>query len=211
MANIQLNDIVQVSFRGLCFAQRILLVRNYRVSKLPTATTTVNDFSFDIANAFAVGGNLTAMTARYLACLSSAYAMRVIRAQVIKPNRYRSVEVAREAPGTSGPANTANICAVITLNSERAGRDQISNVHIGPIGTADSLAGDIAAGAKGNLSEFADDLRTTLSLGANLGEITPIIYHARVPGPVIAYDDIIDAVVQDTTRTMRRRTLGRGE
>lgn len=211
MANIAVGDLVQLSFRGLSFAQQIIMVRNYRMSVAPTATTTVFDFCSNLAVSLNVGGSNSAYRSAYLACLSSSYQLQEIRVQVIKPIRYVAVTAALAVNGTRGVANAASQAGTITMFTEKAGRDQQSSVHIGPIASADSIAGVIVPGLNGALADLRDHLFDTLSPGAGLGVLDPVIWHAGVPGPTISYDIIEDGTVRDTTRVMRRRTLGVGK
>lgn len=214
---IGVNDVVAVTFRGTCFAQRIMFTRTYRCTEIGAPIrTTVEELNAIINSQSALvaaGGN--DIIDAYLACMSTNYTLNVIRAQVISPVRSAYFDQATAQVGNgAGPSTTANIAGVITARGALAGRQFVSNSHIGPIPTEASAAGLLTNPFKLQMESLAFCMQLAFRTGiAPAGnEYEPVIFHYRKPPrPPLAPDRIEDTTVQTTTRVMRRRTVGVGE
>lgn len=203
---LELNDVVLVSFRGLCFGQRIILTHTYRIDAVNDPGQTVVQDLTDILTAIDVGGG-DAVVPSYLACLPPQYQLTQLRAQRIYPIRSAYVPITKALAGThEAPATVANDAAAITLRTDYAGRNQIATKHIGPIPDDASSAGLLIAGYKTLLSTLATKLLLTIDFGA-AGQATPGIYHRSTNG----FDAVESYILGDQSRTQRRRTVGVGE
>jgi len=213
MPDAALNDVWQVSFRGVYNAQRIILTQTYQVTQI-TPPITDGNAALVLLNAVRAGvGGFDLIESAYLACMPAEYELQVIRAQNVKPNRRVYHEVIRTQPGTHAEvADTGNLAAVVTMRTDFAGRSQVSNRHIGPIpstGTVQTL-GALTGAYKTLLSTLATALLQSWSEAIPTITFTPCILHPTdiVPPNV---DKITSAIVGETVRVMRRRTLRIGE
>lgn len=209
---VVVGDILQLSFRGTQAGQRIMMVRTYRCSIAAPNTTYTEDMGGVVAKISA--GALGGMRGRYLSLLPTAYTLNEIRAQVISPVRRVQYSVLQVGQlGTNGGVgNVTNLAAVITMRTALAGRDQVANAHIGPIPSDISSAGSLDATYRLTMSDLKDIfLQVITPDGFDVASWTPCIYHSKAVLPAPRYNDIASAIVQTTTRTMRRRTVGRGE
>lgn len=208
-----IGDIMQLSYRGTVAGQRIIMTRFYRcTAPSDPGNTYQDDMQGVIIEATKVAAGSISQT--YLACLPSSYTLNEVRAQIVKPVRYVTVGVFQTAKvGTNtGSGNVTNLAGVITFRTGLAGRKQVSNVHIGPVPSDAPSAGVLEAAYRLVLDNLKGALLNILTpSGFDVGSWTPCIWHRKVPGPAISYDYIQSGVVQQTARTMSRRTVGRGE
>jgi hypothetical protein len=208
--SVELNDIVSVSFKGLCFGQRILFGHTYRVIVPPDPEKQPSDFLQEVVET--VNGDLTGLKVDYLACLASNYVMNEIRAQIVSPTRSAYTSFPVSAAGTGSTAITANLQGAITLRTENGGRSQVATKKIGPLPTAASLTGLLTAAHTGVMDTLGFELLETIqNAGDDPWEMTPVIFHRlAVPGQPFS-DNVTNMFVSPQTRTMSRRTVGRGE
>lgn len=202
------NDIVQLSWRGRIFGQRILMVRNYLiVGDYNVATSIAQDLD-DIKQQLAPAGAFDATTA-YLACLPPEYKLEELRAQRLKAVRsaMRST-VFVAAPGTN--ANSATVpsdSAAITFRTDLAGRSQISTVKVGPLPDAASAAGFLTAPQLALHSTLATKLLTQFTPAGSGSVVAPVVVGKSLSSPSI----LTTAIPELTSRVITRRTVGRGE
>lgn len=210
---VLLNDIAQLSLRGVIAGQRIIMVRTYRCSAPSAGTTTyTEDMQALIAKVSA--DSLGGIRGRYLSLLPTAFSLSEIRAQVIYPTRRVLVSVTQTGQNGSneGSGNVTNLAGVITFRTALSGRKQISNVHVGPIPPDAISAGSLDAAYRLPMTELKDLLTAVLTpTGFDVASWTPCVYHRAAVAPAPRYDDILTGVVQTTARVMRRRTVGVGE
>lgn len=209
MPNIEVDDIVQVSLVGSYAAQRILFTQTYRVSTAPTSVVSTFDFCGEVIDD--ITGGATALQNKYLACMPANYTLTQIRAQVIYPVRQVAVRQGASQAGTGSGAETGNTAGVITFYTDLAGRSQISNKHIGPLPLGASVNGALRPEQIALLDALGEEILEGFTDLGDGGEMTACIYHANVLGPIGKTTDMLGFNTQTTTRTMRRRTLGRGE
>lgn len=202
------NDVVQVTWRGECFGQRILLTHNYLILGDYNAATSVTQDLTDILNQVKAAGAFD-VTTSYLACLAPDYTLHFMRAQRIKAIRSSYVEqVVAALPGTwAGAATVANDSAALTLRTASAGRSQRATKHIGPIADNASAAGLIVVGMGPKLTALGNKLIQAFAPAGSGSVVTPIIYH-RGTGTFDVTDRFI---LGDQSRVQRRRTVGLGE
>jgi len=209
----EVGNIYQVTFKGTYNAQRILLVHTYRVAAVDALVTDEQAATVIINGVRDGAGGGDLIETKYLACLPAEYELESIRAQQIAPNRFVYHEQLRNTPGTHAEVGeTGNLAGVITLRTERAGRDQVSNRHIGPIpstGTVQVL-GELTGAYKTLLSTLATALLQSWSFITPDITFNPVIYHKSDAVPPL-FDKLTTAIIGDTVRTMRRRTVRLGE
>lgn len=202
------NDWVQVSFRGTCFGQQILLVRNYLVSgDFPAINSVQTDLGI-IRNDFLAGGALDLQTP-YLAALPPQYSLLECRAQRLKATRsaFTSTTLVGVVGTNANPATVSCDSAGITLRTDFAGRNQVSCVKIGPCPDGASAAGMITAAYTALLTAIGAKLITAFVPTGSGSLLVPIIPHPDG----ITFDILNNLLVQETSRVMNRRVVGRGE
>ena len=209
---LALNDIIQVSVRGLLFGQRILTVLHYRVSTaagVTSAEAQLGEFSEDFAN------NLGGVTVLFdmRAAVGGQYVFKEVRAQRVYPTRtvYRSTLI--DVTGTHvDDATTANIAASITKQTARPGRMGVGRIQLAGIPQTMIVAGalnpDYMAGELTTLGEaIVDDAYTSPTEG---WVATPCLFNPAFDGAQ-KWADLLTFTVNDSLRTMHRRTLRLGE
>jgi len=210
---IATNSILQYSILGEYSGSRILFVRSFRLKEPPLGSPTAQEIQEAFLNT--VGpGDPADLVGPYLDCLTAGYTAIRHRAQIVTPVRYSYS--AQDFPGgtigTRGATGTALLDAVITGRTALSGRDQVSNFKIGPAAASDFTAGEVGVDLKANLELLASNIIGSVTVdGAGDSQWTPGIWHSKVALPVVAFDDYIDVIVQDTARAKTGRTLGRGE
>lgn len=205
---IMANDILYFAFRGSCFGQRIMLTQWYQATGTGNPSTTlVQDFAEWRTAIDSVAVN--DLTSQYLALFGSDYELQELRFQRIKPVRsaYTSFVPTTQAGTFDGETGTAANSAAITYRTILAGRDQVSTKKIGPLPEEASVAGLIADTYAELLQTFAANLMSNIALVTAAVELVPGIFH-----PVAnTFTPFASFLLQDTSRTMSRRVVGRGE
>lgn len=102
-----------------------------------------------------------------------------------------------------------NVAAVITLKTDKAGRDQVANKHLGAVPLGFYVAGILTEDAINVYDNVAASLTNTIpvSNGADEFDLIPVIYHRS---GLTTSDTITQRQVNNTVRVMRRRTVGLG-
>lgn len=201
------QDIVQVNYRGTCFGQRIILDTTYIViGNFPVLDSFFTDAQ-RIITAVNAGG-VIAVKPSYLACLPASYVLDEIRVQKINGVRSAYFSNGFADPGTHADAATvANDSACVTLRTQKSGRKQVANKHIGPIPDSANVAGLLTNAYKAILSALGTKLLTSgIPVGAG-ATIVPTIYH-RADN---TNDPVQQFLVGAQGRVQRRRTVGIGE
>ena len=202
------NDKVQVSFRSVYQAQRILMVTNWVVNVGNVGTTIIQDLT-------AIGAEFGSVVAgkmgdRYRDCLGTDVAIEVCRVQQIRPVRSVYIDTTMNNSGTgAGIAGTGNIASILEMASASAGRSQHSNLHIGPIPQVNVVAGGVVPAQVTVLNTLGTFLLGTKVIGIGPLSLDPVVLHP--PGVVPSFDLFSVKRVPLTARVMRRRTVGVGE
>jgi len=202
------GDVVQLSWRGLAMNQQILTVRNFilRGGDANPANTVYEDLG-NVLLTIEPGG-AGDMTTAYLDVMPSNYQLYEIRAQRIYPTRSAYLDnplVA--ATGTEGTAAIVpNDASVITFRTADSGRNQVSNVHMGPLPSDAAAAGVLTGPYIAKLTTLAGKWDTPLAIVGWTGTLKPTIFHKATATD----NEIIDFTVWPQSRVMVRRTLNRG-
>lgn len=206
---IPVPSIIELSFRGTLFNQRLLNVRHYEVSvegTIPGITASLEALMNEIDN-----GGPNDMVTPYLNCCGPEFVLDELRLQVVKAVRSRPVSRAVGAAGTFGSVVTApNVSGVITLYTNLATRRGQGALHMPGLAVEAYAGGDLTAPYQVNLQAFATAVTQTISPAVGGGTYVPVIYHRDLTG-ALAGDAIINFTIQDTLRVMRRRTVGVGK
>lgn len=203
---LSVGSVVYVQYSGRMFNQTIINGFHYATGTADPTTSLLDDLQgvVDYFNSATIGDPLIP----YLGCMPENYFLGRVSAQQVYPVRSRVVAAFTDQQGTRPTANTANQAAVVTYQTDLGGRDQISSNHF-PMSDQDSVAGLVQAGLKTNIDLFAEIRRTFFSPVGSQASLNPCIYH-RGPNANPKFHLITAHVVQNTSRVMRRRTVGVG-
>lgn len=211
--NAVVGDIFEIRWVSACFLQTINLVHHYRIRTVAADvpwTDVVEALRKNLTVQLAGAGNVETP---YRACLPEQVFFSHVDMQLVWPIRLAKQSFTMTGSGThENSTETANQAAVITFRSEDTGRDKVANYHIGPIPQAIAAQdeGYVAASYKENLTDLADGMFQTVTDAPNSLIMDPIIYHRDETLMDLSYDVFFSYVVQETVRTMRRRTVGIG-
>lgn len=202
------NDIVQVTFRGTCFNQRILMVLNYLINgDFPVVNSIQTDLGL-IRTAVLAGGVLDMQTP-YLAALPPQYTLNEVRAQRIRATRsafFSTVLVG--AVGTNvNPATVSCDSAGITRRTDVAGRNKVSSLKIGPCPDGASAAGQITGAYTALLNAVGSKSILAFTPPTSGSLVIPVVFHPTTN----TFDILNNFFVQPESRVMNRRVVGRGE
>lgn len=201
-------DLVNVSFRGICFGQQIILSRMYTiVGDFPVGTSVATDLGSILTQL--LPGGLNDVATPYLACLPATYTLQQVQAQRWKPTRSAYVPNALVGfVGTNvGAASVANDAAAITFRTALAGRSHTGTAHIGPVPDTASVAGLLTAAYTALLGTLGQALLNSFSPPTSGSVVAPVLWN-RATNTI---DFLQNFIVQSTSRVQRRRTVGVGK
>lgn len=208
MANGAVGDIIRVTWNGVCFNQRVMMVHDYRI-KTVDAGSDILAIQDDLLDELAASGG-DQLETRYAECLSTSYTGLVIWAQRIAPVRMRRSELPMTATGSAGASELTNVQAAVSFNTIFSGRNQQAVKKIGPIPTVTTMVdnGVLTTAYKDLLSLFANSFLNTINLTTPAVELKPVVYHKPPASP--NYDELNDFTLGQEARVIRRRTVGLG-
>lgn len=209
MANpVAVNDIIRCVFFNSTFEQEILTVLHYRCVTAPVTGSPTYDTSM-LALSARLGDNTKAPLMQWQALASHDFFFGQVRAQRVSPTRdyYQNFLIVLEG---SDPAAclTQNIAASIEKRSRKAGRQGIGKMQVGGIPAGAYAEGAFTTAFLTSLQALADNLPNLLTTPIDGGVYALCLWNG---GPVTSDGDVMSCVVQDTVRTMRRRTLHVGK
>lgn len=207
--SLAVDDVVEVSFRGTLYGQRILTVLHYAVVTA-TAGSTIDQLQTIAASLNASTGSQDPV-GKMLALQSNDYTLDAIRTQVVSPQRSIYVQVANGNSGLVGDiAATPNIALSITKRGFEGGRKSIGRLQLAGVPSINISQGkwDVV-GLAGALGDFVTALKNSFTPAGLAVTITPVIFNPTAPAP--HYQAIWSWTVNDEVRTMHRRTLFLGE
>lgn len=208
MPNMVPDDVIQITYRGLIAAQRILIVLHARCVGTGGVPTDELFVSADIANKLA--DPTDARLIDLLACVGPEYSISEVRVQKVKP--YRTVYMASAGGGIgtyAGSSKTPNVAASIEKQSTHVGRSGVGRIQLAGIPTAAYNGGILDPVYKaGVLNNFAMRMSGSFSGGPLYPGYT-FSWCLPAGGPDHTYD-VYSTIIQDQVRTMHRRTVGLG-
>jgi len=206
MAGLNTGDILQISFVGTLFSQRVLNVLHYRVtadSTSPSYVTAAGAVGFQMQSGVVTPG--LAM----LAAQGPEYNLDYIRVQKVNGTRLRYVDYAVNLPGTvAGNCTAPNIAATITKKTENGTRHGIGSLHLPGIPSNGYANGVLDATYKLLVDAISARLINPFTVQLETTQCQPILWSKSID-PV--YHPLTNTVVQNTIRVMRRRTVGVGK
>lgn len=205
---VGVNSIMELTFMGTVNSQKVLTILHFACTNQPTQNDAIvvqDDFLQEV-----IGGGGSPMEVHYTGCCGSNYLLNSLRAQIVSPTRYRPSYLTRNLSGTRTGACTAqNVSGVITKQTDLSGRKQVGSVHIPGISASDYTSGKMTSGWLSDAVLFGNDLLQNVIENGGQGVWAPCLYHVGQQGQN-AWNRLTAYLVQDTLRTMRRRTVGLG-
>lgn len=205
-----INSILEFRVKSLINDQECLTVLHYVVDTVSSLSSSgAEETAF--LDAMDTGGS-NALIDKYLQTMSTDATVHQLDAQFVFPVRLVNVGQTVEETGIhDSPCNNQNIAAVITRRTYLAGRSQVSDIHMPGVPDDKIASGFITDDW---ILKYADVLTKMLLQvvpATGGGKYNPVIWHRK--GTIIGanYNFITSGVVQPTSRTMRRRTVGIGK
>lgn len=209
---LALNDIIEVSFRGTLFGQRILNTLHYVVS-VAVGSGTTEDQLLHLASDIQGGlGSVPGLKSHFLDCIAIQYTLDTIRAQRVYPARTVFQEVTSGDVGQYVVADckTPNIAASIFKRTATPGRMGVGRMQMAGVPDDGFSSGLINPGTIGvPLAIWAADMKLNFTTSAPVQTYGPCLYNPTGAG--LRFSLITSTGVEDTLRTMHRRTLRVGE
>lgn len=202
------DDKVLVTWRGLCFGQRIILTNTYLVIGDINAATTVEQDLANISDVIAPAG-VDDKTTRLLAAYPPQMAVTEIRVQRLRPVRsaYHVHTLAGVVGTNAGAATVANDSAAITMRTPFAGKMFRATKHFGPVPDAASAAGLITAAYRAKLVDVGAALLEVIQPAGTASFLAPGVFNPPT-GNLTLFTNFL---IGDQARVQRRRTVGVGE
>lgn len=215
---INSNDVFQVTIRGFMFGQLVMTTLHYRYAPGSPVITNGSTALDDIFGQLDLGGDVLDDLSTILPPQLGSIEVDL---QWVYPLRYRRQTYLPSNTAGLGTATTVgNVDAVMTLFGETATRRSIANKHL-PCSPDDCDQGLMTAAYKLAATAYVAQVQADLNPGAGLRFYEPIIWgrpqvaftkcgvdHPALPA---LRTDVAGAFIQDTSRVMRRRTVGAGK
>ena len=204
------GDIVEIIIRSDVLNQACLTVLHYKVGSTVFAGTyfaqldeinahfnvdAITSFPNALANVMAPNTTVSSLTIQRVYPTRSPY------------KRYNATYAGNYPTGT---CLTPNISAVVTKQSEAAGRGRAGALHVPGISSDAILDGRLSAGMRAAMDTFASFVDDPyVPVGGSLYMLTPGMFNPRL-GAGANFKAVVTAYTEDTVRVMRRRTVGLG-
>lgn len=204
------GDIIQVVYRTILFEQNILNVLHYRVSQ-PIGTPSYTE-DLDFLTGLLEPGNPGTLGTAIRTALATNATILDITLQRIYPNRsfYLRTPLGLAGQSTLGEATAANVSAVVSKQSEAAGRGRTGSFHLGGVPAAGYTFGRLTAAFRADMVPVADALKADITdPGTEAVLMVPGMF-GLAPGQPDPFRRVVQTFTQDTLRIVRRRTVGVG-
>lgn len=205
---VALNDVVQVVIQMRYQSQIYLNVLHYQSLQnwAPALyEETLQQLSNTIENDVVTG-----IIPAYLPVVPPSVTFETITVQRVYPTRDYYVRSPVGSPGEAdGTTLAGSLGATITKLSQVSGRGRQGSFHVPALPTDAIVNGLVATGFLPVLNTLAQSLRLVqMEDGAGTG-FQPGMFNPTLGGPN-NFVPLIDTIVQNTARVMRRRTVGVG-
>lgn len=205
--NVSAGDILEATIVGSSAGQTTLSVLHYRLAVITPqdGVTLANLINADLNSALP-----SCLIAAYADCCADNFSINSLILQWIYPVRYaRLVYSAVITDGTVANGSfPPAVASALTKRSDMAGRSKQGTLHMPGVPNDFVINGLLTAGAISFYNQLGAIVRDVVNVpGGGGSDLFPIIYHRQSPA---ASADITSVSVQSTSRTMRRRVVGRG-
>lgn len=214
MYNLAAGDVIEVQFVGTHFLQVTRNTMHYQIDSLVGNDDAQTRFDKWFTNMMAGG----ALVDQIRNCSSNQWTLQYISFQRIAPIRYALYKRGVTLTGSGiEPQPAPQISATISFSTDLATkknkqspRGQQSSWHHPAIPSDFYAGGKLLPGGLGFLNTLATSLKGQL-LNANVDSMVPVIFHRKQTVVPQQTDLIVNAIVQQTIRVQRTRTIGKGE
>lgn len=214
MPDVSVSDVVQVTYVGRLFEQKIMTTFHYQL-EIVTGVVNYESAIVGLDGALSAAGNLLD---DYLDCLQSDVTIDEAWYQMIYPTRLYLQRKTKGVPGTRVAASgTANLSTAIERRTFTANHRSVGGIRMPTAADAGSVVdGKITAGLKTALLALATTMLQSAVTNAGVLTWKPVLYGparpAKPPKPALPaiVQDLVATTVMDTARVNRRRTLGLG-
>jgi len=210
MRPVQGGAIIEVSNIGVLNGQRVMNVWHYRFDGAPTPIVDGDELQSELRAVIQGGAAAGLLPALRAMCVEPMDWQR-IRYQWIAPIRYSPVDV---TVGNGPGADVAvplpqNVCGVVTLQSIFAGPGSTGRKHFGGLSVDAIEAGLVTAAFKAAAILVMETMSSPVPTPAVQinSSLVPVVYDRvdyTISVPWTGY------TIQDTSRVLRRRTVGVG-
>jgi hypothetical protein len=201
---LNVNDVVEVTFKGTLFEQIVMSVFHYKyIGTVPIANGPGALLTF-LTNLSAAGE----LKDTYVACCGPEYTMTEQRAQIVYPTRQVYLSAAVNFPGTNAGACTApNVSAVVLKSPDQAGHGRTGSLHVPGVPATGYAGGELTNAYALTMANLATKVAKQTFAVVNAGDMQALIWSHRKPTTPSV---IQGARVNPYVRTMHRRTVGLG-
>lgn len=198
------GSVIAISAEGTLHGQQVMTTFHYKENSLieiPDGRLA----AIEMLTKIHLAGGLAEL---YLACMSQAVNNVEWYAQWITPTRFAYIAWSGlPAQGTileeSMPPNVAQVA---TRRGDRANRHNISNLHLPGVPVPSVVDGRLNAIQADRLQQLATESCDPITLVTG-NEMVPVAFWRGNP---FSSAQVVEGYPQDTTRVMRRRTVGLG-
>jgi hypothetical protein len=212
---ISAQSVCSVTMKSDLFNQQVMNVFHYMLD-LPGGTLADGGSFLDSFNARLVAAGFNDS---YTDCLPAQCVTITQDLQWINPDRFVKKTYDVNPAGSFGNTTISNIAGILMLRGDIAGKSSIGVKHLPGLGGTNVVDGKISAAYKAQLTAFGTLALAPVTVGART--MTPIIFGLPFPAYVNKKGKAIPAkpltkrfvtqfTVEDTSRVMRRRTVGLG-
>ena len=212
--SLEAGDVIEVSFVGNAFGQRMLNIRHFVIDNVPIPNVATDVFDAG-ATAFQAP---TKIVEAMLGLASADYTLESIVFQRVRPTRYAKYTVPIDQAGThADDAVSANVAYEIALRTDKATARNL-HANLGQVGRWQGGTVPATQTIGGVLTVPYKALMTTL--GAALKEVytaaddtvwMPVLFHRNITDPTKWTDQVTSTANNPFLRTQRTRTVGKGE
>lgn len=200
-----------LTFKGEIAGQTILNTFPLQVTAVASGEAPLDV----LTQAFFASLQYIELEADYLVCLPEDYHLSESWFQQLTPTRARKGVLERDLNGgIEAPGNMANIAAFISRHGSGGTRHDNGGVHlVAPSGVTYISGGVLTAPYKAILQGLADSMIesfTVTTVPGNVYTFQPTMFFKINEPPFLGSTPIVASNVQDTSRVMRRRTVGLG-
>lgn len=205
MPNIGVDDIMLATMNGVCLGQRVMNTFVYRCTATPSGTSDIVALDALHTKWMAPLGLIQDL----ISCTPENCNWTEAWYQIVRPTRYRKVVRPIGSLGAyPGDAATANLQGSITRFGELATKRDQGGIRL-IIGTTDDNIdnGFLDENLKISMAVLATEMQTTQATATPSVTWVPQV---GLPADGAPTRRCVQAVVQDTVRVLRRRTVGLG-
>lgn len=200
------NHVMRVTYNQSLFGQRLMSVFHFVCKTSPAGGTSYAQAVQNFADRLA--DNAIAPLDDWLAAVAPELTFLDVRVQRVWPQRdvYFNTPIALEGTFATG-CNMSIHAASVTKKTLFFGPAGVGRTQVGGIPDAVIEDGSLSASYRLQLKTAFEGFLGDITVAADGGKYRSMVWHGFEPSEE---DEVFDVFVQDSVRTMHRRTLGLG-